>query len=397
MNILFICEVDWIDKVVFEMHNLAETLSIRGHDVYAIDYRNDPTPWEDMEFVSRVHKKSAVLLRRPRTIPIKGLARIWAWYTHYHVIKDTIERFHIDAIILYSVPTNGLQTVFLAKKFNIPVLFRSIDKLHAITKTKMVQPIIKRLEKMVYKKVSRILTITPMLSGYTLRLGATLDKVKILPLMVDDIFRPLGKKSDTFREAIGWPMDSKIILFMGTLHEFSGIQYILEDMPKLLEQVPEARLLIVGDGPFGPSLKELIENSAIGEYVILMGAKPYNEMPHFINASDICICPFIKNNITSNIFPSKIIQYMACAKPVLTTNIPGVKNMLPEGVVKYSKTIGGLPYSIAYDLIYALQHPIEMEEMGKKARQYVLDNNSQDAVATQLEEHIKEAILDKRA
>ena len=38
MNILFVHEVDWLNKVVFDIHSLSELLSLRGHKVYAIDY-----------------------------------------------------------------------------------------------------------------------------------------------------------------------------------------------------------------------------------------------------------------------------------------------------------------------------------------------------------------------
>ena len=47
-------------------------------------------------------------------------------------IAKTIREKNIDAIVLYSVPTNGLQTLRLAKKFNIPVIFRSIDILNQL-------------------------------------------------------------------------------------------------------------------------------------------------------------------------------------------------------------------------------------------------------------------------
>jgi len=38
VNILFIHEVDWINKVVFDIHSLAEALSLSGHRIFAIDY-----------------------------------------------------------------------------------------------------------------------------------------------------------------------------------------------------------------------------------------------------------------------------------------------------------------------------------------------------------------------
>ena len=40
MNVLFVHEVDWLSKVVFDIHSLAEALSLRGHHVFAVDYEN---------------------------------------------------------------------------------------------------------------------------------------------------------------------------------------------------------------------------------------------------------------------------------------------------------------------------------------------------------------------
>ena len=40
MNILFVHEVDWLKKVVFDIHSLAEALSLRGHRIFAVDYEN---------------------------------------------------------------------------------------------------------------------------------------------------------------------------------------------------------------------------------------------------------------------------------------------------------------------------------------------------------------------
>jgi hypothetical protein len=142
VNILFVHEVDWLKKVVFDIHNLAESLSILGHRVYAIDYED---AWRRGQFlglgslktkeisgVSRALPGASVGLRRPGFIKIPALSRLSAGLTHYLEIQRTIREKNIDVIMLYSVPTNGLQTIHLTKKFGIPVVFRSIDILHRL-------------------------------------------------------------------------------------------------------------------------------------------------------------------------------------------------------------------------------------------------------------------------
>ena len=129
MNILFVHEVDWLAKVVFDIHSLAEGLSLLGHRVYAIDYENTwsrngfpglgSLKTREFDGISRAFNGASVCLRRPGFIEIPGLSRVSAAFTHYLEIRKTIREKSIDAIVLYSVPTNGLQTIRLARKFNI--------------------------------------------------------------------------------------------------------------------------------------------------------------------------------------------------------------------------------------------------------------------------------------
>ncbi len=168
MNILFVHEVDWLNKVVFDMHSLAEGLSLLGHQVYGIDYENTwgrNGSWGmgslktvEVSGVSRAFPGASVTLRRPGFIKVPGLSRLSAAVTHYLEIQRTIREKDIDAIVLYGVATNGLQTTCLAGKFGIPVLFRSIDILNQLVPYPLLRPATRFLEKKVYSRVDAILT-----------------------------------------------------------------------------------------------------------------------------------------------------------------------------------------------------------------------------------------------
>ncbi len=58
MNILFVHEVDWLEKVVFEVHNMAELMSLAGHTVYAVDY---PDAWRGLS-LNPTHLRSRRML-----------------------------------------------------------------------------------------------------------------------------------------------------------------------------------------------------------------------------------------------------------------------------------------------------------------------------------------------
>jgi len=404
MNILFVHEVDWLTKLVFDMHFLAEALSLRGHQVFAIDYENmwsrdsllDLGSLKTREFdgISRAFPGASVCLRHPGFIKIAGLSRISAAFTHYLEIRRTIRQKGIDAIVLYSVPTNGLQAIHLARRFNIPVVFRSIDILHQLVPYPALRSITRFIEKKVYSGVDVILTLTPGLSRYVVDLGADQAKVGLLPMPVDtNLFQP-SPDSAEIRQQWGLSDKAQIIVFIGTLFEFSGLDVLIHQFPEIVRQIPEAKLLIVGDGPQRPKLEGIIAELGLKEQVIITGFQPYQTMPQYINLAAVCINPFLTTDATRNILPGKIVQYLACGKPVIATPLPGTIAVIAgehQGVVYVNN--GG---DMVEKMLSLLKSTERRQQLGDAGLNYVRQVHSYEAIAHQLESRLKEAIEEKQ-
>ncbi len=298
MNVLFIHEVDWINKVVFDIHSLAEALSLLGHRVFAIDYDTSKRDGfldfgslktKELPGISRAFPGSSVCLRRPGSIKVPGLSRLSAGFTHYFEISRTIREKNIDAIVLYGVATNGLQTLYLARKFRVPVVFRSIDISNQLVPYTALRPIARLFEKNVYSRADMILTLTPKLSKYVTDMGALGARVKLLPMPVDtNLFHPLADTGE-IRQKWGFEEKDQVIVFIGTLFEFSGLDDLIPRFPEIIKQVPGAKLLVVGDGPQHPRLEELIAESNLQRQVTITGFEPYQTMPQYINLATICL------------------------------------------------------------------------------------------------------------
>jgi len=381
LNILFVHEVDWMRKVVFDIQLLAEAMSLKGHRVYAIDYPSmGSNPKE--EIASRAIPKSSVHLVHPSRIRIEGLSRMSSFISHYFTIERIIKKGYIDAIVLYSVPTNGLQAVYWAKKFNIPVVFRSIDVLNQLVPYPILRSITRYLEGKVYSKVDKVLTITPKLSEYVIGLGASPEKVSVLPMTVDtNLFCPSEIKNG-LRSKWGLGDDDKVILFMGTLFNFSGLDSFLYHFPLIKRQVPEAKMLIVGDGEQRKKLEGIIALLDLRERVIITGFQPYQDMPQYINLADVCLNTFVSNSITKDIFPGKTVQFLACGKPLVMRSLAGVKAVISgekQGVV-YADNDNRIVAVISS----LLESPEKRKEIGDNGLKYVKAHNS-ERVAEQLE------------
>ena len=391
MNILFVHEVDWFRKAVFEIHSLPELLSSLGHNVFVVDFGSlrdrkhifDFGTLKTKEFndVSRAHVGSSVELIRPGFIKAPFLDRASAFFTHYSEIKRIIREKEIDAIVLYSVPTNGPQTITLARKLGVPIIFRSIDVIHMLVTLKLLRPIVFSIEKWVYRHVDKILTLSPKLSDYVVRMGADRNKVELLPFGVDmGKFNP-NVEAKELGGKLGIAGDDKVIVYVGTLFEFSGLDLYLKQFPAVLKEFPEAKLVIVGGGALFEKLKNLVVDLKLAENVTLTGFQPFDMMSQYINLADVCINPFIINATTRDIVPGKIIQYLACAKPVLATPLSGMVSLLsgPERGVVYSNVD-----ELAKNTIKLLRDGETAKIIGENGYRYVKNNHNEMEIARRL-------------
>lgn len=344
MNILVVHETEYIEKVIFEYQIIPELWASWGHNVYVIDF---PTNLDKkglfdlgsfrtkiVRNVRKANKKKGITLVRPGLIKLPILSRMTAFWTHFFAIRRTIIDKKIDVIFLYSVPTNGLQTVFWAKRYGVPVYFRLLDVLNQLVPSKLLSLPTYLMEKMVYKRADELSAITPKLTEYAQKMGARKDLSYYLPSGSDsDLFYPKLKDPDLVREYRLNKVDT-VILFAGTLYNFSGLDLVLDYYAKHKQDYPHLKFLIIGHGEQSKKLSEIIERNNLSDRVIMTGFINYAILPKYIQLADICINPFEINAITNLIFPGKIYQYLACGKPVIATKLAGLIDIFPDNAGK---------------------------------------------------------------
>ena len=327
MNILVVHEADYIDQVVYEYQIIPELLASRGHNVYVIDFSTKKGGV--YQNVKKANKKAGVTLIRPRIVNIPYLARLSASVSHFLAIGRVIQKRKIDKIILYSIPTNGIQTLFWGNMYKIPVLFRLLDVLHELVPNSLARYPIYILEKIIYKYSNCVLAVTPQTTNYALKLGANPKTTFYLPTGADfDLFHPAPKKKKLLKKYHLYSTDL-VILFAGTMFRFSGLDGIIKKMSNHLPKLPNLKLVIVGRGEQEKELRRLVEKLNLSKNVIFTGFVNYKNLVEYINLADICINPFRITPATNAIFPGKIYQYTSCAKPTLATKLQGMIDIFP--------------------------------------------------------------------
>src|SRR5207249_9300334 len=100
------------------------------------------------------------------------------------------------------------------------------------------------------------------------------------------MFSP-GPRNSPLLQQWGIRPEDEIILFMGTIYKFSGLDRIIRDFPRLLSRHGRAKLLIVGSGEDEERLKAITFETGMWRNVVFGGLQPYSALPEIIRSSAV--------------------------------------------------------------------------------------------------------------
>jgi glycosyltransferase involved in cell wall biosynthesis len=134
-------------------------------------------------------------------------------------------------------------------------------------------------------------------------------------------FKPMN--INTVRKTLSLPTDKKIILSIGNLERVKGHIYLIEAANEILKDRTDVLFIIVGGGNEKIKLEKLIAKYHIERNVKLIGPKPHEEIPAWMNACDIYVQPSLSEGV-----PTVLFEAMACGKPYVGTNVGGIPEII---------------------------------------------------------------------
>jgi len=114
--------------------------------------------------------------------------------------------------------------------------------------------------------------------------------------------------------------DDFIILYLGGFAGHRGLDTAIQAMPGVLEKIPNARLLLVGDGYNRQELEELTSDMKLQQCVTFAGFQPFEKVPSYIQLCDVGLIPHICTPHIETTMPNKIFQFMMLGKAVIVSS-----------------------------------------------------------------------------
>lgn len=141
------------------------------------------------------------------------------------------------------------------------------------------------------------------------------DRVASVPTGIDtDLYAPGDRRAA--RRALGLPADAFVVGSIATLRSWKGHSFLLEAFARFSD--PAARLVIVGDGPQEPFLKEQAAALGLADRVLFPGRR--DDVPAWLAAFDL----FVLASWANEGVPQAILQALACERPILSCPIGGI-------------------------------------------------------------------------
>lgn len=236
---------------------------------------------------------------------------------------------------------------------------------------------IRIVESLNLKEATGIVFVTDKLKEYyTQQYRIPQEKATVIRNGVDlEIFRPMDKQQS--RCQIGVPEGPPLVGFVGSLAPWQGVDDAIWAMKILKERSVPCRLLIVGQGTEEARLRALVRELRVSDRVTFTGAVDLEVVPLYISACDFCLIP--KRNLTSGVSPLKLYEYMACARPIVATDVPGLEVVAEVGAGINAKA--GSPGSLADAIEELIHRKREWEDMGRLGRLYAETHASWQCIA----------------
>src|SRR3990172_2757225 len=186
---------------------------------------------------------------------------------------------------------------------------------------------------------------------------------EVIPNPVDaQRFRPDVDGSDV-RRRLRLRAEDRVVLLVARIVPHKGIEHLVE----AAKYIPDAMFVIVGEGPFLPEVRRLAAEFGVEDRVAFRGEGPFRDLPEYYAACDVFVLPSVSR---LEAFGIVALEAMATAKPVVVADIPGVREVVTDGVE------GLLAEPVhAEDLAAKVRHLLEnpelREQMGARGRQKV--------------------------
>lgn len=236
----------------------------------------------------------------------------------------------------------GLSAYVVSKITGVPYVFEVHDRAPELECADMglsprsaLYRLLKFVERTVVTGCAALITVNVLTSKYFRKSGV--KRTVAIYTGAGRQFQPCEADIDSLRAKYHLNQ-RRVILYAGSLNigqpgASSGydLELPLKALPKILEEIPNATLVFVGDGNGKQLLMRLSKSNGVHRDVIFTGFMSRKEVFTWISAADVVLVPYADAPNNRLTLPTKLWEYMAIGRPIVATRLPGICEVIEDG------------------------------------------------------------------
>lgn len=222
-------------------------------------------------------------------------------------------------------------------------------------------PILLQLEKAVAKITDGIVSVAENCKQTFIDNGVCAeDKIRVIYSAIE--FEPIDNADadDELYKSLSLNKDHFIIGAVGHFRKAKGYEYLVEAAPIIVKNIPNARILIVGDGPEKSAIEKMIKEASLEKYFVLTGSR--DDIPRLLKIMNLFCRPSIHEGLGR-----ALTEAMYAKIPPVVTDIWGTREVCEDGVTGILVPIRD-PAALAEGIIKLKENPKLAESIGEAAR-----------------------------
>jgi glycosyltransferase involved in cell wall biosynthesis len=357
----------------------ARSLAKKGFGVFVLCVKSDNKPIREDESIIKINRIDFLTQNKF----LKNFYSFIFYLTFYHRfwaknIKEFIIQNKINVLHVHDLPL--VKTAYkVSRKMKIAVVadlhenypeaiefyrYKSKGPKQIFFKKKRWQ----KYEKKYLKKVDKIIAVVEEGKQRIVKYGIPENKVTVISNLEDiDSFNKIKIDNNLLNKF----KEKFVIFYVGGFGPHRGIDTAIKSLDYLKDKILNLKLVLVGGGNvYEQEMKNLSRKLNVTDFVDFEGWQPFDKIPSYIEASDICLVPYNSSIQTNASSPNKLFEYMLKGKPVITSDCKSLERTIKE-------TKGGLVFKagdskdLAEKIIYLYKNEPIREKIGEAGQKSV--------------------------
>jgi glycosyltransferase involved in cell wall biosynthesis len=236
-----------------------------------------------------------------------------------------------------------------------------------------------RIAGFLYRNSDHIVVVTPAFKDHLVQYWQVApEKISVVENGVEtDLFSP--RTESGLRTELG-AQEKFVVSYIGTLGNAHGLQTLVEAAEQLQSTAPNVLFLLVGEGAEKQQLVSLARSRGLAN-LRFVDQQPRETIPDYIGASDACLVLLKKSEIFKTVIPSKMLEFMSCARPVIL-GVEGQAQQIIENAQAGICIEPGNPSELARAILRLADNEQLRETLGRNGRRHALQHFSRRHSAT---------------